>query len=253
MHPSRREFLQICVVGAGGLLGCGLPSAAEPGGGSARLTARPGTPTGTVATGINRLGLGATRDGYLYVPPGYVPGQPTPFLLALHGAGISAQGPLDLWGPYADARGFLLLSVDSADPTWDAIQGRYGPDVAFIDAALARAFGRVTVDPARLALSGFSDGATYALGLGLANGDLFVRTIANSPGGIVPSDTPPTGHTEFFFSHGVQDTVLPIDLASRRIVPELRQEGYTVTFLEFQGGHLVTPEVALATVDWFLR
>ena len=64
---------------------------------------------------------------------------------------------------------------------------------------------------------------------------------------------PPTGHPEFFFSHGVQNPVLPIDQASRRIVPQLQQEGYTVTLVEFQGGHLVPPSIALAPVHWFLR
>lgn len=221
MDYSRREFVGMLAAGAG-VLCCG-PRLEEPGGGSARLTARPGNPTGSVVTGINRLGLGTSRDGYLYVPAGYVPGRPAAFLMALHGAGIPAQGPLNLWSPYADARGFLLLSVDSANATWDAMQGRYGVDVAFIDSALKRAFSRVSVDPSRLAVSGFSDGATYALGLGLANGDLFPRTIANSPGGIVPSDTPDTGHTDFFFSHGVQDTILPIEFASRRIGSRLRQ------------------------------
>lgn len=225
----------------------------ESGGGSARLNARPGNPSGTVTAGLNRLGLGQSRDGYLYVPASYVAGHPMPFLLALHGAGIPAQGPLNLWSSYADSHGFLLLSVDSADYTWDAIHGGYGTDVAFIDSALRRAFSRVTIDPAHLAVSGFSDGASYALGLGLANGDLFRRTLAHSPGFIAASDTPPTGHTEFFFSHGVQDQILPIDYASRRIVPALKRDGYTVTYVEFQGGHQVPPEVAAAAVTWFLR
>jgi phospholipase/carboxylesterase len=253
MDCTRRNFVEMMAAGAGGLLGCGLTGVGRSGAGSARLTARPANPTGSVTVGLNPLGLSQSRDGYLYVPAGYRAGHPMPFLLALHGAGIPARGPLNLWSPYADSHGFLLLSVDSADYTWDAIRGSYGTDVAFIDSALRRAFGRVSVDPAHLAVSGFSDGASYALGLGLANGDLFRRTLAHSPGFIAASDSPPAGHTEFFFSHGVQDPILPIEYASRRIVPELKRDGYSVTYVEFQGGHQVPPEVAAAAVTWFLR
>jgi predicted esterase len=109
------------------------------------------------------------------------------------------------------------------------------------------------VNPARIVVSGFSDGASYALGLGLANGDLFSRVVAFSPGGIVPSDTPPNGHPEFFVSHGTQDPILPIDLASRRIVKDLRDDGYTVEFVEFAGGHTIPPEIALQAVEWLRR
>jgi predicted esterase len=41
------------------------------------------------------------------------------------------------------------------------------PDVALIDQALSEIFNRYMVDASRLALGGFSDGASYALALGL--------------------------------------------------------------------------------------
>ena len=229
--------------------GCGFPSSSDPGGGSARLTARPGTPSGTVTAGLTKLGLGTSRDGYLYVPESYVAGHPTPFLMALHGAGIPAQGPLNLMTPYADSHGFLLLSVDSADYTWDAMVGRYGMDVAFLDQALQRAFARCSVDPDRVVVSGFSDGASYGLGLGLANGDLFSRVVAFSPGFISPSDTPAAGHPEFFFSHGRQDPVLPIDVLSRR-PPPARGAGLRSP-VEFEGDTTSPRRTRSRRLTWF--
>ncbi len=253
VSSTRREFLQICSAGAGALLGCGLPALSNPGSGLSRLVARPGIPTDTVAEGLTSLGLGTTRDGYLYVPTSYVAGRPTPLLLALHGATLSAQGPLNLMMPYADSHGFVLLSVKSADYTWDAIRGDYGTDVAFIDAALRASFNKVSVDPGRVFLSGFSDGASYTLGLGLANGNLFRRIAAFSPGFIPPGGSPPQGKPEVFISHGRQDPILPIDHASRLIVPELQSKGYTVNYMEFDGVHTVPANVALAAVNWLLR
>jgi phospholipase/carboxylesterase len=191
--------------------------------------------------------------GYLYVPASYRPEIPLPLVLALHGAGGNVSGPLALLGPSAEALGFLILAVHSSDYSWDGVLGSYGPDVASIDTALRRAFARCRVDAARLVIEGFSDGASYALGLGLANGNLFTRIVAFSPGFLHESDTGRRGRPELFISHGRQDTVLPIDGASRQLVPRLQAEGYTVTSVEFDGGHGVPPDIAQTAVTWLLR
>ncbi len=86
-------------------------------------------------------------------------------------------------------------------------------------------------------LSGFSDGGTYVIALGRANGDLFSRIAAYSPGFLI--DVKATGRAPFLITHGTQDTVLPIDATSRRIVPALRSAGYTVDYREFTGPHAV--------------
>src|SRR5260221_14276362 len=109
----------------------------------------------------------------------------------LHGAGGSGEGVLRRVATAVDEAGIAVLAPDSRDSTWDAIRDGFGPDVAFIDRALARVFDTVSVDPARIAVGGFSDGASYALSLGLVNGDLFRRVVAFSPGFIVAG--PPQG------------------------------------------------------------
>jgi predicted esterase len=235
-------------------LGCGGPSGPVAGGGSARLTARPGNPTESITPGSWPLGLGPTTyDGFLLVPESYVAGTPTPLVLALHGAGSRANGPINLLASYAQSRGFLVLSVDSVGLTWDAIYFKYLSDVQFIDRALAHAFARCTVDAARVVVEGFSDGASYALGLGLANGDLFTRVVAFSPGYIPAFDDPPVGRPESFISHGIQDPVLGIDNASRRIVTDLRAHGYSVDYHEFLGGHEIPAGMATLAADWLVR
>ena len=124
----------------------------------------------------------------------------------------------------------------------DGIRGGFGPDVDFLDGALEKVFGMVAVDPTRLALGGFSDGATYALSLGLVNGDLFQRIVAFSPGFLVDGEL--HGKPRVFISHGTADDILPIDRCSRLIVPDLQKRGYDVTFKEFEGGHEVPPAIA---------
>lgn len=206
-----------------------------------------------MSPGTLRLGTGGVHDGFLYVPASYQAGTPMPLVLALHGAGGNVSGPLGFLGPHAETYGFLIVAVKSAAATWDGITGRYGTDIAIIDAALQRAFERCSVDAARVALEGFSDGASYALGVGIANGGLFSRIVAFSPGFLHESDSSRQGHPEFFVSHGRQDPVLPIDHASRVLVPALQRDGYQVTYLEFEGGHTIPSPVAEAALNWMIR
>jgi phospholipase/carboxylesterase len=199
-------------------------------------------------SGLAPLGLGDRRDGVLYVPRTYRPGVAAPLSVKLHGAGGDGSAGLRPFLPLADASGALLLGIDARGPTWDVIQGGFGPDIAFLDRALERVFGRFSVDPARVSIEGFSDGASYALSVGLTNGDLFSRIVAFSPGFMAPGER--RGRPGIFVSHGVGDNVLPIDRCSRRIVPRLRGDGYTVDYREFSGGHTVPYSIARDAEAW---
>jgi phospholipase/carboxylesterase len=130
------------------------------------------------------------------------------------------------------------------------VRSGFGPDVEYVDRALDLVFARYTVDSAHVAVEGFSDGASYALSLGLLNGDLFTHVIAFSPGFVLAERR--EGRPRCFVSHGVHDTVLPIDPCSRRIVRGLRADEYDVRYTEFDGGHDVPPAIARAGVSWLL-
>jgi phospholipase/carboxylesterase len=212
-----------------------------------RLTARPQSLAKPAAGGERPLGLDARRDATLFVPS-KAGGDPGPLLLLLHGAGGAGDRVLSRVRDAAEAAGVAVLAPDSRDTTWDAIRVGFGPDVAFIDRALARVFETVPVDPARVAVGGFSDGASYALSLGLINGDLFQQVVAFSPGFLVSGAR--IGQPRIFISHGTADPILPIDQTSRLIVPGLRNRGYEVTFREFDGGHDVPEAIAKEGLTW---
>lgn len=203
-----------------------------------------------LSSGLHRLVSEETGTAWVYVPEGV--STPRPLLVLFHGAGGQARDMIDLLREQADARGMVLLAPQSAGATWDLMSRKgYGQDAAALQRLMAALAGLVSIEPARVGVGGFSDGASYALSLGLDNGDLFHSVLAFSPG--FANMAHRTGSPRVFVSHGVADPVLNIDRCSRALVPRLRELGYGVTYQEFPGKHLVPPEIASAAVEWFAR
>jgi predicted esterase len=249
MQLTRREFAVTTGYALASMaLGEGCAASTQGTGVEAgRLSARPRS---GVAASLQSgpLGLGAGgRDGVIQMP-GTIPDGNVPLLVFLHGATQNGAGMLRRVGPVADQLGIAVLAPDSRDTSWDAITGRFGEDVVFLNRALEFVFERLPVDSARVGIGGFSDGASYALSLGLANGDLFPRVVACSPGFVV--STTPQGRARFFISHGISDQILPINQCSRVIVPRLRSLGYEVTFREFEGRHELPADIAGEALRW---
>jgi phospholipase/carboxylesterase len=190
------------------------------------------------------------RDGAILVPQGLGPGTAVPLVIAFHGAGGVTAQMLDLLQPEAERRGVALLVPESRASTWDVIRGGYGPDVAFIDRALETVSAQVAIDASRIGIAGFSDGASYALSLGLANGHVFSDILAFSPGFMAPPRQ--EGRPRIFMSHGRADEVLPIDRCSRRLAPALERAGYDLEYLEFDGGHVVPTAMIGRAFERFL-
>ena len=209
--------------------------------GSPRLAARPGTPNASSKTGLIEVSTNACQAS-VYVPTTVKRNQRAPLVVFLHGANRTVEFFVDRFKPVAETSGVVLLAPFAGYGTWDAITETFGRDIAILDAALSWVFARWTIDPARVVLSGFSDGGTYALAVGRANGDVFGRVVAYSPGFLIPIES--VGRPPILITHGRQDNILPIDRTSRVIVPELRHAGYEVDYREFDGPHAVPLPVA---------
>lgn len=193
------------------------------------------------------LGLDRDRDAILQLPRSGT-NAPLPLLLFLHGATQSAEDMFWYLNSASDDAGVAILAPNARATTWDAITGSYGPDVDFVNRALQRVFDTVPIDPERIAIGGFSDGATYAIGLGLINGDLFKRVLGCSPGFV--SESTARGEPSFFISHGTRDNILPIDRCGRKVAADLKARGYEVTFREFDGRHEIPKDVMVEGLRW---
>jgi phospholipase/carboxylesterase len=245
---TRREFGAL----AGGLALSRLYAQSPPDTPANQMPARPGTasPATPTSPGLHPLGFRTERDALLYVPESAAKFDKAPLVLSLHGASRDANRGIELLRTLSDEHGFLLLAPATAGGTWDLITGPGGTDAKSINRSMARTFELRKIDPTRIAMAGFSDGASCALSLGLANGDLFSAVLGFSPGFVV--DLERVGKPPVFISHGTVDQVLPIDECSRRIVPQLKREGYRVTYREFEGKHELPPAVASEAMRWFM-
>jgi poly(3-hydroxybutyrate) depolymerase len=175
-----------------------------------RLSARPSAQATTLPPGAHQFGRDAGRDdGIIYVPHGVEPTHVLPVAVMMHGSGGTSLR-MEFTVPLAEEYGVVLLPPNSRNLSWDAGAGSFGSDATFLDSALAQVFAGCAIDPARVTLGGLSDGATYALALGLLNGDLFTRAVAFSPGFLKPVDR--HGKPRVFVSHGTRDTMLNINL-----------------------------------------
>ena len=208
-----------------------------------------GASAADVKIGQQPLNLGSDRDGLLYVPRGYKPGVPMPLVMMLHGAGNTSLSVTYTF-ERAEEHGIIILAPDSRDEsTWDMLLHGFGDDVEFIGAALRQTYAQCTIDRAHMAIAGHSDGASYALSLGLGTGDTFGKIMAFSPGVMQPAEV--HGKPKIFISHGLSDPIMPIDVTSRRFVPRLKGLGYDVTYREYEGRHGVTPEIVREAFEWF--
>jgi predicted esterase len=219
---------------------------------------------------VSHSHLFALPDGAV----GYVPASAVlsgskgpPLLVLLHGAGHEQTTMVEHFEAEADMRGLVLLAPDSAGETWDVVETAKEPpspdsplanrlshrfvssrDEKRVDAAIASLMKIVPLDRARTVLAGFSDGATFALAMGLSSAEHFAAVIAWSPG-IAIRDVSPARGRRVFVSHGRQDPILKFDVTCGEIVPLLQGEGADVTFLPFDGGHDAPPPVKDAFLD----
>jgi len=203
-------------------------------------------------------------EAVAYVPASAGPNPP--LLVLLHGAGRNSSGIIGGLQADADKRGIVLLAPTSRGPTWDAIPAalRAANPQSALDARLGHRFGRsrdsdrveaaidalskqLPFDRSRTVLAGFSDGATFALAMGMARSRPFSAVIAWSPGIAIETAGPARGR-RVFVSHGRQDPVLSFEVDKNEIVPLLEREGAAVTFLPFDGVH----EAPRAVKDAFL-
>lgn len=254
--PSRRMFAK---MGIAAISACATqPASAMPQSASSvdgRLVARPGVARKPSAQ-RGEFNLFESPQPLAFIPNIVDAKKPAPMILLLHGAGQRAERLLTRITPAAQARGVIILAPQAASATWDIIRAFRGAAINFsedaqrLDASLSALFAQFTIDPKRVAIGGFSDGASYALSLGPRNQELFTHIMGFSPGGFVPFED--KARAKVFVSHGRQDQILNFKNAAESVVPDMKAQGFDVRFEAFDGKHVFREEEIAKAMDWFL-
>lgn len=174
-----------------------------------------------------------------------------PAVVLLHGSG-GVSGSLNDWARLLNAMGIATLVVDTFTPRGiaDTIedQGRLGRLAMIIDAyrALESLARHPRIDPARIALMGFSRGGRAALYASLkrfqrlhgpGDGLEFAAYIAFYPDcGTTYREDDAVADRPIRIFHGSADDYNPV-APCRAYVERLRRAGYDVELVEYHGAH----------------
>jgi phospholipase/carboxylesterase len=115
-----------------------------------------------------------SRGGFsLYVPEYYTPDRAWPLVMALHGGSGNGRG--FLWSWLRDARSFgaILVAPTATGATW-ALMGE-DTDTPNLARILDIVQARWNIDPAKLLLTGMSDGGTFCYVAGLESASPFTH------------------------------------------------------------------------------
>jgi len=217
------------------------------------------------ASGRFTIDVGGTaREYILALPDDYDAARPYRLIFTWHPGGGSAQGTANNYYGLRQLAGdsAIFVSPEGIDQGWANTNGR---DTAFLDAMLDRFGAELCFDQSRVFSTGFSYGGMMSFAIGCGRADVF-RAIAPMSGalfsGCEDADTP----IAMFGFHGTTDTVVDIaqGVRARDVIVERNgcepaaqavdadgclafqgcSEGHSVTWCEFDGGHMPAPQSA---------
>jgi polyhydroxybutyrate depolymerase len=184
-----------------------------------------------MTTTSHALESGGRRRRYLVHAPSALAAGRVPAMVVLHGAGGTAEWTLEEtdWDKTADREEFLLIvpegtRADTSRPAgfldnpqdWNSGGGRGllaasgADDVGFIRDVLDRVEGQYPIDPRRVYLTGFSNGAAMTFRLGAELSERFAA-LAPVAGPLRIQDPRPTVARPTVYLIGSADPLMPLE------------------------------------------
>jgi polyhydroxybutyrate depolymerase len=152
---------------------------------------------------------GIKRTYSLHLPPSYDGSEPAALVVLYHGAGGTGSGFQLYTGmdSVSDQFGFITVYPDGIDNIWGNI------DIEFTKHLTEHLESRLTIDPTRIYVTGFSNGGRLAVSLACALSDILAGAASVAAAMSVddaavcfPSDPIPV-----LFLHGTEDPTFPWD------------------------------------------
>jgi phospholipase/carboxylesterase len=194
-----------------------------------------------------------SRGGFsLYVPEYYTPDRALPLVMALHGGNGNGRG--FLWSWLRDARSFgaIVVAPTATGSTW-SLMGE-DTDSSNLVRILDSVRSRWNIDPAKLLLTGISDGGTFCYVTGLESASPFTH-LAPVAATFHPlmaemADAERLRGLPVYLVHGRLDWMFPVQVA-RQTRQVLSAAGADVTYREIDDlSHCYPREIIAVILDW---
>jgi len=230
-----------------------------------RITPKTPEPVDELPTGLVWIEQGEQRAA-LFTPDEIDAERRYPLLAVLHGAGRQDEMLMKAYRDEAQRRQALVMVPRSYGMTWDLIEhaARGGvapgapsarPDLDFLEYAYDLIFRRYPVDFERIALVGYSDGASYGLSIGLSNPELFRAVMAWAAGFVVVEEEAAAAGVRrpaVLIEYGTHDELFPFEQVALPMREQLRAFGCDVVFRVDEGGrHWPSSTFQEEALDWF--
>lgn len=210
-------------------------------------------------TGFVRLEQGPA-SAVLLTPEQIDPDRRYPLFTVLHGAGRQDELLARTYRHEPERRQAFFLIPRSRGPTWDLIASAGRPDLDFLEYAYDLIYRRFPVDPLQQVLIGYSDGASYALSVGLCNATMFAALIGWAAGFVVLD--PPTAERfreavpepkpRIYLEYGTHDELFDFQTVALPTRDRLLATGFDVTFSADEGGrHWPSGSFHHEALDWY--
>jgi len=196
--------------------------------------------------------------GVLLVPSTIAADRRYPLITLLHGAGRQDEMLVKACRDEPDRRQALFFVPRSHAPTWDLITGGGRPDLDFLEFAYDLIYRRYPIDGLRQSLIGYSDGASYALSIGLCNTRMYSAIMAWAAGFLVVD--PPTAERgsfegpkpRIYLEYGTHDQLFDFEQVAIPMRDNLQKSGFDVTFSVDEGGrHWPSGTFHTEALDWY--
>lgn len=199
-------------------------------------------------------------------PKNIVPGEKYPALFVMHGIGSNEHNMLALVNGLEDS--FYIFSVrghltQGSGYAYFTIQGYGKPHREVFDEGINKlanfidyASANYPIDPEKLYLLGFSQGAIVSMTLAVTLGNKIKGIVALS--GYIPQFVKEEyminvgNHLSVFISHGEFDQVLPYEWGKEN-VDYFTKLGVPTTFKSYQEGHTVSEKNLQDSKLWILN
>ncbi len=208
-------------------------------------------------TGFVRLEHGPS-SAVLLTPDEIDPDRLYPLFTVLHGAGRQDEALAKAYRDEPNRRQALFLIPRSVEPTWDLIASEGRSDLDFFEYAYDLIYRRYPIDALQQSLIGYSDGASYALSIGLCNTELFSSLIGWAAGFLVldPETAARGGFRaplpRIYLEYGTHDQLFDFERVAIPMRDNLRKGGFDVTFSVDEGGrHWPSGSFHTEALDWY--